>query len=307
MELSNLTEIDSSIILGIAVSIIVMSLAVLYDKYRGKKSTDPNISISSIFEMLGQPIDLSSLKVSNPFAGSGQKIRNLIASNPSSKENKASELAADTEPNNAGIKAVFGNLKSKILSIKLSLPGKGDRENETMFEDMHSSKNAASTEEESNINFDVDEIIENKKSELDFDDDLIDQMATAGSLASETEVEEPDSNLSLNGDLSIDMDEFDFGFGGDGNEQDDSLDNEFAFDVSGDDSYDNDFTQVVAVDDISFDDNDDFIESLKKDIVIDDKDKIDFMSKIEGESLDIEEIKTELEWVLATLKKYNHS
>ncbi|WP_135612977.1 hypothetical protein [Methanococcoides sp. AM1] len=298
MDLSILAEIDSSIILGIIVSTIVMSLAVFYDKYRENNSTDSNTSISNSFEMLGQLIDFSRFKVSNPFAGSGQKIKRLITSDSSSKDTETSELEVDTESNYSAIK---NNLRSNISYIKLSLSGKGDQKNESIFADMDSSENAASTER-SNLNFDVDEILRNKKSELDFDDNLINEMATAGGLGSQTGVEEPDSDLSHNNDLSIDIDEFEFGFGEGG----DGPDNEFAFEMSGDETYDDDFTNVVAVDDFSFDDDDDnFIESLKNDIIIDEKEKIDFMSELKGESLDIEEIKTELGEVLETIKRYN--
>lgn len=307
MNLSILTEIDSSIILGIAVSMIVMSLAVFYDKYKEGKSTNSNTSISNSFEMLGQLIDFSSFKISNPFAGLDQKIKKLINSDSSSKENEASELAADTGSNDFDIKGVFGNLRSKVSSIKLSLPGRGNRENKAIFGDMSSSKNAASAEKESNINFDVDEIVGNKKSELDFDDDLINEMATAGSLDSKTEVAEPDSNLSQNSDLSIDMDEFDFGFDVGGNEQDNSLDNNFAFEMPDDNPSDDDFTHVVAVDDFSLDDDsDNFIESLKNDMIVDEVEKVNFMSEMEGVNLDIGVIKTELEEILASMKNFNH-
>ncbi|UGV39930.1 hypothetical protein J7W08_07315 [Methanococcoides orientis] len=297
MDLSILTEIDSSIILGIVVSIIVMSVAVFYDKYRGDQITEPNTSTSKSYEMLGQFIDLSSFKVSNPFVGSGQKIKKLINRDSNSKENETSELAVDAESNYSGIKGIFSNFRSKISSIKLSLPGKGDRDKEAIVTGMASSKNAASTEKESNIDFDVDKIVGNKKNELDFDDNLINEMATAGSLGTQIEVDEPDSDLSLNGDLSIDMDEFDFGFGEVGDEQDDSQDDEFSFEISEDEPYNDNF---------SFEDDDDsFIESLKNDIIIEEKKKADFMSEMKGESLDIEEIKTELEGVLENLKRYN--
>jgi len=308
MDLTILTEIDSSIVLGIAVSVIVMSLAVLYDRYNGGKGTNSNTSISNSFEMLGQLIDFSSFNVSNPFAGLGQKIKKLINRDSNSKENEVSELAADSGSNDSGIKGIFGNLRSKVSSIKLSLPEKSNRENKAIFGDIASSKNAAFTEKESNLNFDVDEIIGNKKNELDFDDNLINEMATGGSLGSKTEVAEPDSDLSLNSDLSIDMGEFDFGFGEGGDKQDDGLDNDFTFEIPVDDSPDDEFLQVVPVDDFSLDDdNDNFIEALKNDLIIDEVEKVNFMSEMGDVSLDLGEIKTELEELLANLKRYNAS
>ena len=52
------------------------------------------------------------------------------------------------------------------------------------------------------------------------------------------------------------------------------------------------------------DDRDSLMDSLKKDIVISKANKIDFMSKMQGENLDLKLIKSDLQDVLKKLKKY---
>jgi len=93
------------------------------------------------------------------------------------------------------------------------------------------------------------------------------------------------------------------GFDAGGGEQSDEDD--FGLNLPDEALSDDDSSFTAATDEFSFeDDNDNFMESLKKDIVIEKEDKIDFMSAMEGENLDVEEIKSELQEVLTTLNKY---
>ncbi|ABE51349.1 hypothetical protein [Methanococcoides burtonii] len=313
MNLSIISEIDPSIVLGIVVSLIVMGIAVGYDKYKEGGATDPNTSISNPVSGSERQFSLSSLKESNILVGLDKKIKKLIKRASDSNKIGAPELVADTGSNDSGIKVVFSNLISKMSSIKLSLPERSERVKKVAIEDSTPSTFTPSAEIKSDISFDVDKIVGNKKGELDFDDNLINEMATGGSSGIEIEDNESVSDFSGSNDMSIDVGEFDFGFGGDSSKQDDSLDNDFSFDMPGDNSSSDDLVKVVAVDDFSFDDggddfdldddSDSFIESLKNDIIADEVDKVNFMSGLKGVSLDIDEIKTELETVLANLKK----
>jgi hypothetical protein len=201
--------------------------------------------------------------------------------------------------NREKMQTLFENLKVKISSIKLALSSKltnfSIRKEEETGE--NTSDSPKSNGSKSGNGFDVDELLKDKKDELEFGDDLLSEMATADSITpdvTDVTATESDPNFSenadmpLNNDFEIDTDDFDFGF-------------ETADDISPDGGdlglEGNDYEIAFA------DENDSFMESLKKEVKVVKEEKINFMSGLEDENLDINKIKAELEDVLARLKK----
>ncbi|WP_462273447.1 hypothetical protein [Methanohalophilus sp.] len=309
MDLTTITQIDTTILFGIAVGIIIMSLATLYDRYTGAANNGSEKLPSNPFGGIGQILEIAGLKASNPFAKYIPKIKEKLARFSDSTKSETSETATQqenltpsAESNDAGagkpdFKAYFDTLKYKLSGINFSLPGRGNKETQPGGE----SGAEASAVKEADVSFDADEIAGDKKQELDFDDNLISEMESAEDMDVGGEVSE--ESAGLDEDLSIDMDDFDFGFdAGDGGQSDEE---DLGLNLPEEDPSDDDSSLTAATDEISFeDDNDDFMESLKKDIVIEKEDKIDFMSAMEGQNLDIGEIKSELQEVLTTLNKY---
>lgn len=312
MDLTTITQIDTTILFGIAVGIIIMSLATLYDRYMGGANNGSGKQLSNPFEGMGQILEIAGFKISNPFAKHVPKIKEMLSGLSDSAKSETSAtvtqeetLEPSAESNNVGaskpdFKAYFDTLKYKLSGINFSLPGRDNKNTESPVE----SGSAASAVKEADVSFDADEIIGDKKKELDFDDNLISEMESAEDMDVGGAVTEESAGLDQ--DLSIDMDDFDFGFdagnlGDDGQAEED----DFGLNLPDEDLSDDDSSFTAATDEFSFeDDNDNFMESLKKDIVIKKEDKIDFMSAMEGENLDVEEIKSELQEVLTTLNKY---
>jgi hypothetical protein len=311
MDLTTITQIDTTILFGIGVGIIIMSLATLYDRYTGAANNGSGKQPNP-FEGWGKILEIAGFKASNPFAKYVPKIKEMLpgVSDSTTSETTATatqeeNLTPSAESNDAGaskpdFKAYIDTLKYKLSGINFSLPGRDKKNTESPVE----SGVAASVVKEADVSFDADEIIGDKKKELDFDDNLISEMETAEDMDVSGAVSE--ESAGLDEDLSIDMDDFDFGFdAGNLGDNDQADEDDFGLNLPDEDLSDDDSSFTAATDEFSFeDDNDNFMESLKKDIVIEKEDKIDFMSAMEGENLDVEEIKSELQEVLTTLNKY---
>ncbi len=83
--------------------------------------------------------------------------------------------------------------------------------------------------------------------------------------------------------------------------------NEFAIKVDGldDEPDENNFKFSGNTEEIKFgDESDNFLASLKKDIIIKKEKTINFMDNMQGENLDLKLMKSDLECVLKDLKKY---
>jgi len=290
----NILKENITIFIGIFVSIAIMGIATLYDKYQNEGKISFNFSALKPSPDLNNKIKSFSIKGFNGFPKFKNKFNSYFRRK--TPENKPDKIKIPFLKQKKSIQELIGNLKSKISSISSTLSGKGNNPGAGKLD--ISSKNAKASKSDK-VN-DFDDIVESKKDELDFDDDLLIEMSTASSFNDyNPTVSEPEESLSagevvseidasLNSDLMFDDSEFDVGFG--------EIDSESSED---DLSFNSDF------EDINFeDDSDSLLASLKKDIVIRKEEKIDFMAEMRGENLDLKLLKSELENVLGELKRY---
>jgi hypothetical protein len=289
-DLSVLVGSNLPIIIGVLVTLAVMGLATLYDKRKGKektpvKSGDPKPSSLNLSQ---QVQDLNSKYTSN-FSEYGKKLSSLIPK----KEKKQNLGSNEINPlkSAGGIPKIFGTVRSKISTFSSNLGGKKTKlSSEKPVLQPNKKADASKFSGNEKINsFEIDQLVETKKDELDFDDSVLSQMSTASSLKNNNAaLLNNDLNNDLGTDLSFDKNEFDMGFGeiNDESSEDESLFNSGAENISlGDES-------------------DSLLDSLKKDIVVRNEKKIDFMTEMQGENLDITVIKSELQEAVKRLKYY---
>jgi hypothetical protein len=217
------------------------------------------------------------------FSELGTKLSNLIPKKGNKKSleyNEIKPLKSSDE-----IPKIFGTIRSKISSFSYSLRGKKNRleSGKSLLQPNKKAEFSKLSGNEKVSGFDLDKIVESKKDELSFDDSILSEMSTASSIRKNN-----DNIGLLNTDLEFDKNEFDIGFGAinDENPEDDTLFNTGAEKI------------VLA------DEKDNFLDSLKKDIVITKEKKINFMTAMDGQDLDIKALKSELQGVLKDIRKY---
>jgi len=281
INLSALLGSNFTIIIGVFVTLVVMGIATFYDRRKGRdknlnkaREMKPSINMSQKIQ------DFSSKYTSN-FSEYGQKLSGLIP-----KRAKKSHLEnSEIKPlkSTSGIPKIFGTIRSKISSFSFTLRGKKDKfSNGKPIPQSNIRAEATKFSGNEKISsFDIDKIVESKKDELDFDDNVLNEMSTASSIKNN------DAAL-LNTDLSFDKNEFDIGFGAMNDEP------------SEEDSLFGSGAEKIALGD----DTDSLLDSLKKDIVVKKEKKIDFMTEMQGENLDIKLIKSDLQEILKNLKRY---
>jgi hypothetical protein len=263
-----------------------MGVATLYDKRRSKDKTQVKIGeLKPTQNNLSQRIQDFSSKFMGNFSGYSKKLSGLIPK----REKKHNFESNEIKPlkSASGIPKIFGTIRSKVSSFSFNLHGKKDKINTGKSVQQPSKKAEASqfSGNEKASDSDIDKIVDSKKNELDFDDNVLNQMSTASSLKNNNAAI---LNTDLSTDLSFDKNEFDIGFG-----------------AINDESSEEDSLFGSGVEKISFtDDSDSLLDSLKKDIVVKKEKKIDFMTEMQGENLDLKLIKSELQDVLKRLKNY---
>lgn len=288
--LSTLTGSNFTIIIGVFVTLVVMGIATLYDKRKSEDKTPAKTrELKPTNNSLGQKIQDFSSKFTGNFSEYSKKFSGLIPK----REKKHNIENSEIQPlkSTSGIPKIFGTIRSKVSSFSFNLRGKKDKLN-TGKSVLQPNKKAEATKFSGNekiSSFDIDQIVESKKDELDFDDNVLSQMSTASSLKNKNAaILNTDSNTDLSTDLSFDKNEFDIGFG-----------------EMNDESSEEDSLFGSGTEKISFtDDSDSLLDSLKKDIVVKKEKKIDFMTYMQGENLDVKVIKSELQEVLKNLKRY---
>ncbi|KKH99735.1 hypothetical protein EO95_03525 [Methanosarcina sp. 1.H.T.1A.1] len=320
MDLITIYETNFTIFIGIFVTLVVMGTTTLYDMYKSKGGASFDLEEFKFFSNLNQKITTfsseglkhfseyckkissfipkrsgSSLKMSS----SVQKKSRLIHGNSSKKYLEKVETIF-LKAKDAGRK-LFINFKNKISSVSSTLPRR-NKHDEGKFVSL--SDNKETNKKETNSKFSVtnhvnnlEKVVESKKDELDFDDDLLIKMSTTGTLKSnipEANTADPffgemasELGESLDNDLMFDGNEFDIKIEGLDNEPDEGS---FSFD---------DNSTVIKFGDES----DSLLDSLKKEIVISKEKKVNFMDDMQGEDLDLKLMKSDLEGILRDLKK----
>ncbi len=292
MDLVNTIETNFTIFVGVFVTLAVMGITTLFDIYKNKNEDKDENSLKSrelkpSFDMGEKKVNFGS-KGSNVFSELSNKLSGLVPKKASKNNFNNSDTKYLKSEN--GINKIFSNLKGKLSLLSLPRGSKG--------ENLNSGKSALQSDKKAGTSkfgkdnkvssFDVDQIVGSKKDEFDFEDDLLTEMSTASSIKDNKNSTKDNNAASLNSDLTFDDSEFDIGFGemDDEQPQDDLLFNTGA--------------EKIAL----ADERDSLLDSLKKDIVISNENKIDFMTSMKGENLDVKLIKSELEDVSRTLKTY---
>lgn len=285
INLSALTGSSFTIIIGVFVTLAVMGIATLYDKRKGgEKILAKTGELKPTHNNLSQKIQDFSSKFTGNFSEYSKKLSGLIPKREKKHNLEKSEIKPLKSP--SGIPKIFGTIRSKVSSFSFNLHGKKDRINAGKSV-LQSNKKAEASQFSGNekiSDFDIDKIVDSKKDELDFDDNVLSQMSTASSLKNNA----APLNSDLSTDLSFDKNEFDIGFG-----------------AMDDESSEEDSLFGSGAEKISFsDDSDSLLDSLKKDIVVKKEKKIDFMTEMQGENLDLKALKSELQDVLKMLRNY---
>ncbi|KKG15607.1 hypothetical protein EO98_04500 [Methanosarcina sp. 2.H.T.1A.6] len=315
MDLKTIYETNFTIFIGIFVTLVVMGTTTLYDKYKSKGGSSFDLEEFKFFSNLNQKITTfsseglkhfseyckkissfipkrsgSSLKMSS----SAQKKSRLIHGNSSKKYLEKVETiffkAKDTG------QKLFVNFKNKISSISSTLPRR-NKQDEGKFVSLSSKMETDSQFNAKDRVNNLEKVVESKKDELDFDDDLLTKMSTTDTLKSnipEANTADPffsdmasELGESLDNDLMFDGNEFDIKI--------DGLDNESDEDNF---SFDDNSTEIKFGDE-----SDSLLDSLKKEIVISKEKKVNFMGDMQGEDLDLKLMKSDLEGILRDLKK----
>jgi len=289
LNLNALAGSNSTIIIGILVTLVIIGITTLYDRKKVKDKTLAKTRDSKPSFSLSQKIKDFSSKYTSNFSEYREKFSGLIPKKVKKQNLENSEI----KPLKAtsGIPKIFGNIRSKISSFSFTLRGKKNKlENGKPV--LQSNKNVEASSFSGNekfSNFDVDKLVKSKRDEFDFDDNVLNEMSTASSLKNKNAaLLNSDGDAMLNSDLSFDKNEFDIGFG------------EMNDESSEEDPLFNTGSEKIAL----ADDHDSLLDSLKKDIVVKKEKKIDFMTAMHGEDLDIQVIKSELQEMHKRLKKY---
>jgi len=316
MDLITIYETNFTIFIGIFVTLTVMGTTTLYDIYKSKGGASLDLKKIKLFSNQNQQTAAFGSKGSKQFSKYSKKLSSLILNKSSSGSKKSSSMrkkSTSTRSNSNknffervetilfkakdAVQNLFVNLRSKTLSLSSALPRRSSKDKEKFV--------SLSDNQKADLNFSaadkantLDKVVESKKDELDFDDDLLTKMSTSDTLtviSPELKTVEP----SLGG-MSLDLDaSFDNDF---------KLDeNEFAIKVDGldDEPDENNFKFSENTEEIKFgDESDNFLASLKKDIIIKKEKTINFMDNMQGENLDLKLMKSDLEGVLKDLKKH---
>lgn len=277
---SNFIGSNFPIIIGIFVTLLVMGVTAFYDRFKNRNENLGKTGKLKPSMGLNQKIKDFSSKHMSIFSGISKKFSDLVPKKEKKHNLENSEIK--TLKPTSGIPKIFGTVKSKISSFSFNLRHRNRYDNEkTALQSDIKEGTPKFGRNEKVSGFDVDKLVESKKDELDFDDSVLTEMSTEGSLKN-------NKTPSLNADLSFDKEEFDIGFG-----------------AISDESFEEDSPFNTGAEKIALaDESDNLINSLKKDIVVTKEKKINFMTEMQGENLDVKLMKSDLQDIIKRLKRY---
>jgi hypothetical protein len=309
MDLKTIYETNFTIFIGIFVTLAVMGTTTLYDKYKSKGGASFDLGEFKCFSGLNQKIATFSSGALKQFSEQSKKLNSLIPKKSGQIQKKSSSVRKTSSKNGLEkgetiflklkntVPNILSNLSRRLSSLSSTLPRRSKNDEGKSVSRSNSKNMDSGTYKADKVN-NLDKVIESKKDELDFDDDLLTKMSTANTLKSigpEAGVAESSFNgtsseldSSFDNDLNFDGSEFDIKVEGLNNEPSESS---LAF---------NEGTPEIKFGEES----DSLLASLKKDIVVVNEKKINFMDSLQEEDLDIKLMKTDLEGVLKDLKRY---
>lgn len=279
--LSSFTEAYFTIIIGIFVTLAVMGIATLYDKRKSEKKTVDKVGESKSSINLSQKVQDLNNKCVNKLSEYTKKFRNKIPKNVKKNNLEKSEISP-LKPTTWFQKA-GGTLKSKISNLLFTLRSKQDKvsRKEPVLEPNKKVEASKLVEDAKISSIDIDKTVDLKNNGPELNDNVSAQISTASSSRNNEAV-------VLNTDPALDKSENDVGLGGLREEP-----------TEKDPLSSSSIEKIVPVDK-----TDSFLDSLKKDIVIKKEKKIDFMTEMQGENLDLKLIKSDLQEVHEMLKKF---
>ncbi len=321
MEFITILKTNFTIFIGIFVTLAVMGTTTLYDRYKSKGGASFDREEFKHLLDLKQKITAIGSEGLRQFSEYSKKLGSLFRKDSGPGQNKSSLRSKKFSLNRSNsrkinlekvetillkakdtLQKLFVNFRNKISSMSFASIRKNNHDDEN-FISVSDNKNTNSklgvTDKVNNL----EKVVESKKSELDFDDDLLTNMPTSGTLtgtSTELKTAEPsalemssDLDRSYDNDLKIDENEFAIKVDGLDNKPDE---NNFSF---------NENSPEIKFDEES-DKSDNLLASLKKDIVVKTEKKINFMDNMQGNDLDLKVMKSDLEAVLKDLNKYKH-
>jgi len=317
MDLITIYKENFTIFIGIFVALAVMGTTSLYDRYKSKGGASFDFKELKLFSGSGPKITAIGSKCLKQFSefckkpGSSIQKKSSSAQKKSSSVQKKSGLIQSNSVSNYleqlgavllkakdAVQKLFVSIRGKISSLSFSLPRKNIDNKEKFVPLSDNQKEDLKSGAADKVN-NLDKVVESKKDELNFDDDLLTKMSSSNALTGSSSelktVEPPAGEISLDLDMSFDNDfklnENEFAIKVDGLDNEPAPENNFAF------------SENTA--EIKFgDEKDNLLDSLKKDIVVKKEKKINFMDNMQGENLDVKLIKSDLEGVLTELNKY---
>ena len=286
VNLSSIIGSNFPIIIGIFVTLSVMGIATFYDKRKGENKIQVKIGNEKPSSNLIQNIQDFSSKYTSNFSEYSKKLSSLIPE----RMKKHSPESSEIKPlkSTGGIPKIFGTVKSKISSFSFSMRGKKNKfgNENSALQPNKKAKTSKFNENEKISSFDIDRVVDSKKDELDFDDNVLSEMSTASSLKNK-------NTALMNADLEFDKNDFD------------KNDFDIGFEELNDESPEENALFDSGAEKIALgDDTDSLLDSLKKDIIIKKEKKIDFMTSMQGEDLEIKSLKSDLEGTLKRLKQF---
>lgn len=182
-----------------------------------------------------------------------------------------------------------GNLKLpsfKFPSLRRGNVEKKMKEIDEKLEEVASSgvkKEERGGESVENLEGGIEKILDESADKVKVEEDLLDEMMTANNVKSEEgEDEEKKKEIpelpELNSDLEIDTEDIDS-----------------EFDLSGGEESEEEET-------VDFDEKDDLIESLTKEVAVEEEEEIDLLRDLKGQKFDVNELQSELMEVLERLR-----
>lgn len=308
MDLITIYKENFTIFIGIFVALAVMGITALYDHLKSKGGASFSLKEFKLSSGMNSKITTAGSKSLKQFSGLSKKFSSLIPKKSGLSHKKSTSVQSNSNKNflgqvemmllkakDAGQKHLAG-FRNKISSLSSALPRKSN--DKEKFVPLTDDKNADLKLDGTDKVNNLDKVVESKKDELNFDDDLLTKMSSSGAIAASSPELKPQgpspgeasSGLDAAFDNNFTMDESEFAIKVDG------LDNE---------PVENSLSFNENVTEIKFgDEKDNLLDSLKKDIVVKKEKKIDFMDNMQGENLDLKTMKSDLEGVLNDLHKY---
>lgn len=273
-----------TIFIGVFVTLAVMGTATLYDRYKSTGKTPFNEKQMKFLSDSNQKIKEFYSKSINSLSEFSKKFVAFISQKIGEEKLESTKAKSSNLKNK--LQETFETWKNKIISSPTFISLKNKLNIRKSAQQPDKKDEAAELAQFDKIsNPDVDKIVESKKDEFSFDDDMLTKMSTASTI--KDNLENKDS-VGLNSDLVIDENEFNVGFEKPNTE------------VPPEGNLFNTNSSQINI----ADEHDSLLDSLKKDIVTSSEKKVDFMANMKGENLDIKLMKSELEDVLKNLRRY---